>query len=347
MRKIIVLFLILLIGNGIPFAEAKPKDRAKVTIKIATLAPRGSSVMNVLEKMRDKIREETNNEVYFKIYPGAIQGDEKDVLTKMRLGQLHGGAFTSNGMGRIVTEVRVTDIPFLFKNYEEVTYVRSKLQDKMEKLFDEKGYVVIGWSDIGFVHTFSKEPITSIEALRKMKVWVWGDDVLSMTIWENLDVTPVSLSITDVLTSLSTRLIDTAPCTPFGAVAFRWYTKFDYITEIPSTDPSSALLVTKKIFNKISPEGREKVLKIAKVYYEEITRANRKANTDSLKVLKDAGIKIVPANEKTIAFANDLQFKAREALIGKLYTRELLNEVLGYLEEYRKMHPESDYIRIQ
>jgi TRAP-type C4-dicarboxylate transport system substrate-binding protein len=303
-------------------------------------------MVDVLEKMRDKIREETNNEVYFKIYPGAIQGDEKDVLTKMRLGQLHGGAFTSNGMGRVVPEVRVTDVPFLFKNYEEVTYVRSKLKTKMENLFAEKGYIVVGWSDIGFVHTFSKEPIYSIDDLRKMKVWVWGDDVLSMTVWENLEVTPVSLSITDVLTSLSTRLIDTAPATPFGAVAFRWYTKFNYMTEIPSTDPSSALIVTKEMFDKISPEGRKKILEIAEVYYEELMQASRKANTDSLKVLKDSGIKIVPANEKTIAFVTDLQFKAREALIGKLYDRELLNEVLGYLEEYRKMHPESDYIRI-
>jgi TRAP-type C4-dicarboxylate transport system substrate-binding protein len=325
---------------------ASAKERPDLTIKIATLAPKGSALMNVLEELRDRVRKETDNEVYFKIYPGAIQGDEKDVLTKIRLGQLHGGAFTSNGMGRIVPEVRVTDIPYLFKNYDEVAYVRAKIKDKLEKLFDKEGFAVVAWADIGFVHVFSKEPVTA-DNLKDLKVWVWGDDVLSMTIWETVGVTPISLSITDVLTSLSTKLIDTAPSTPFGAVAFRWYTKFNYISEIPSTDPSSALLVSKRMWNKVSPESKKKIAKIADWYHNTITTTNRKANADSLKILRDYGIKVAPATDESIQFVTDLQLKTREALIGKLYSRELLNEVLGYLEEYRKMHPESDYIRIQ
>ncbi len=346
MKNIVFIICVFLFGMGVSFVEAEEKDKPGVTIKIATLAPKGSALMNVLEELRDRVREETKNEVYFKIYPGAIQGDEKDVLTKIRLGQLQGGAFTSNGMGRVVPEVRITDIPYLFKNYEEVAYVRSKIKDKLEKLFDEKDFVVVAWADIGFVHLFSKEPVTA-DNLKNLKVWVWGDDVLSLTIWKTVGVTPISLSITDVLTSLSTKLIDTAPSTPFGAVAFRWYTKFNYISEIPSTDPSSALLVSKNTWNKISPESKEKIARIAEWYHDTITTTNRKANADCLKILRDAGIKVAPATEESIKFVTDMQMKTREALIGKLYSRELLNEVLGYLDEYRKMNPNSDYIRIQ
>jgi TRAP-type C4-dicarboxylate transport system substrate-binding protein len=346
MRKTGLIFLIMVFGIGVFFVEARGADRPTVTIKIATLAPKGSALMNVLVELRDRIKEETNNEVYFKIYPGAIQGDEKDVLTKIRLGQLQGGAFTSNGMGRVVPAVRVTDIPFLFKNYDEVAYVRSKIKDQMEKLFDEKGFVVVAWADIGFVHMFSKEPVTE-KNLKNLKVWVWGDDVLSTTIWETVGVTPISLSITDVLTSLSTKLIDTAPSTPFGAVAFRWYKKFNYISEIPSTDPSSAILVSKKTWQKISPESKEKIAKLAEWYHNTITTTNRKVNADSLKILRDAGLKVAPATAESIRFVTKMQVKTREALVGKLYTRELLNEVLGHLDDYRTMHPDSDYIRIQ
>lgn len=346
MRKIIIIFSIMLLFAGVAFTDAESKTPSRITIKIAALAPKGSSLMNVLEEMKDRIKKETDNEVNFKIYPGGIQGDEKDVLTKIKLGQLQGGAFTSIGMGRIVPEVRVTDIPFLFKNYEEVAYVRARIKDKLEKLFLDKGFVVVAWADIGFVHTFSKEPVTR-ENLKNLKVWVWGDDVLSTTVWQSVGVTPISLSITDVLTSLSTKLIDTAPSTPFGAVAFRWYTKFNYISEIPSTDPSSAIIVSKDTWEKISPESVNKIKSISEWYHDKITTTNRKANADSLKILKDAGIKVVPASEKTIQFVTDMQLRTREELVGKLYPRELLNEVLGYLDEYRKMHPESDYTRIQ
>jgi len=346
MRKIIIIFSIMLLFTGVAFTDAESKASSKVTIKIAALAPKGSSLMNVLEEMKDRIKKETDNEVNFKIYPGGIQGDEKDVLTKIKLGQLQGGAFTSIGMGRIVSEVRVTDIPFLFKNYEEIAYVRARIKDKLEKLFLDKGFVVVAWADIGFVHTFSKEPVTR-ENLKNLKVWVWGDDVLSTTVWQSVGVTPFSRSFPDVFTTLSTKLIETAPSTPFGAVSFRWYTKFNYISEIPSTDPTSAIIVSKDTWEKISPESVNKIKNISDWYHDKITTTNRKANADSLKILRDSGIKVVPATDKTIEFVTDMQLRTREELVGKLYSRELLNEVLGYLEEYRKMHPESDYTRIQ
>ncbi len=345
MKKNILFISVILLVVAASFNDAESKVPAKVTIKMATLAPKGSSQMGLLEELKNKIYEETNNEVNFKIYPGGIQGDEKDVLTKIKLGQLQGGAFTSNGMGRIAPELRVTDIPFLFKNYGEVTYVRAKLKNKMEKFLLDKGFVVVAWSDIGFVHTFSKEPIGK-DNIKDLKVWVWGDDVLSNTVWQSIGVTPIALSITDVLTSLSTRLIDTAPCTPFGAVAFRWYKKFNYISEIPSTNPSSAIIVSKKIWEKITPESRIKITKIADGYQNKMLSATRKANADCLQILKKSGIKVVPVTDEGIQFVTDMQIKAREALVGKIYSRELLNETLGYLDEYRQMHPESDYQRI-
>ncbi len=346
MKKTILVISTMLLVITTSFTTAESKAPDKVTIKIAMIAPKGSAPMNLLEEFKNKIKEETNNEVNLKIYPGGIQGDEKDVITKIKLGQLHGGAFTSIGLGKIVSEIRVTDIPFLFKNYEEVAYVRAKLKNKMEKLFDDKGFVVIAWSDIGFVHTFSKVPITK-DNLKDLKVWVWGNDVLSTTMWREIGVTPISLSITDVLTSLSTKLIDTASTSPFGAVAFRWYNKFNYISEMPTTNPSSAVIVTKKKWAKITPENRKKIREIANRYEDDILKSTRKANTDCLKILKESGLKILPISDESIVRVTDMQLRGREALIGKLYSRELLNETLGYIDEYRQMHPESDYLRIK
>lgn len=346
MKKTFLVISTILLVFTVSFTDAASKFPEKVTIKIAGIAPKGSAPMNLLEEFKNKIKEETNNEVKFKVYPGGIQGDEKDVIAKIKLGQLHGGAFTSVGLGRIVPEIRVTDIPFLFKNYEEVAYVRAKLKNKMSKLFDDKGFVVIAWSDIGFVHTFSKEPVTK-EALKDIKVWVWGNDVLATTMWQAVGVTPIQLSITDVLTSLSTRLVDTASTSPFGAVAFRWYKKFNYMAEIPSTNPSFAIIVTKKKWAKITPESRKKIREVANGYEEKMLNSTRKVNADCIKILKESGLKISPGSDESIAFVTDMQLRGREALIGKLYSRELLNETLGYLDDYRQMHPESDYHRLQ
>ncbi len=347
MKKILVLLIAVVFGTTFFCVAADARDRAKVTIKIATLAPR--STKNMMWGFRDTVRKETNNEVDFKIYWGGVQGDEIDVLRKIRLKQLHGGEFVGTGLSRIVPAVRVTEVPFLFRNSDEVSYVRSRLESIMDKLFEEQGFVVIGWHDIGFVYNFSKEPITSFDVLRRQKCWVWGDDALSVAVYKALGIIPVSLSFTDVMTSLSTKLIDNANITPFGAVAFRWYTRFKYMSGFPTLNGVGGFVITKEMWDKISPESQHKIKKIAKPYFRRLTENTIKADDKAIEVLKKAGITIVNLEDTKISLEDleDVGRKAREALVGKLYSRELMEHTLSLLDEYRKSHPNSSYKRIE
>jgi len=121
--------------------------------------------------------------------------------------------------------------------------VRTRLRKTMEQYLSEKGYVVIGWNEIGFVYNFSKVPITSIEIAREQKWWMCAGDPLSKAVFEAFEITPVPLSFTDVMTSLSTKLIDTASITPYGALAYRWDTRFKYMSEYPTTNAVGAFVV--------------------------------------------------------------------------------------------------------
>jgi TRAP-type C4-dicarboxylate transport system substrate-binding protein len=174
MKRIIFSLFIVVLCSGFFSVTSEAKEKAKIRIKMATLQPRGSAAMKIMDKLRDEIREKTNNEVEFKFYWGGVQGDEKDVIRKIRLKQLHGGVFTGVGLTKIVPEVSVTEIPYVFKNREEVSYVRANLEDTMNKYFEDAGYIVVGWGEVGFVYNFSKVPITSVEVLRKQRCWVWG-----------------------------------------------------------------------------------------------------------------------------------------------------------------------------
>ena len=349
MKKIVVALMVAIIMSGLSYTLCGAKEKAKVIIKIATIAPKKSSMMNIIAEFRDKVREMTDNEVDFKVYACGVQGDEPDVLRKMRLKQLHGGFFTGPGLGKIVPAVRVREIPFMFRNRDEVSYVRDQLKDTMEKYFKDQGYVVLGWYDIGFVYIFSKEPITSIEELRKQKCWVWGDDPLISVAFKAMGVSPIPLAITDVLTSLSSNLIDNAGSTPFGAVAFRWHTKFRYMTDVPAGNVVGAAVVTKQIWDKISPENQKKIKEIAKVHSDRLTESFIKADKECIELLRNEGIKITPflATEEEKNYYMEMGKKARESVVGKVYSRELLDRTLALLDEYRKNHPESILPRIK
>jgi TRAP-type C4-dicarboxylate transport system substrate-binding protein len=314
-----------------------------VVIKMASIAPKGSRVAVVMEELAQQVKEKTNNEVNFKVYWGGVQGDEKDVIRKIKLGQLHGGGFMGASLGTIVSQVMVTELPYVFWNHEEVSYVRSKLEDTMTKLFEEKGFVVLGWMDLGFIYSFSKVPITSIEIARKQKWWTMEGDPIGRAVYESMNITPVSLALMDVNTALSTNLVDCAPTTPFGAVAFRWYTRFKYMSSVPSVNLLGATLISKEIWNKISSKNQKIIMDISKKEHEQVERAIRQDNAKSLELLKKAGIKIVGprdgGNTKDAEYIFEVAKKARESLIGKLYSKELLNRTLALVEEYRKNHP--------
>ena len=344
MKRYVTALIMLLISAGLfcPGASSAA-DKAKITIKIATLAPKGSSIMNIFEELSAQIREKTKGEVAFKIYWGGVQGDEKDVFRKIKLGQLHGGGFMGPGLGQIVSEVRVTEIPYVFRNYNEVKYVRSRIQDTMNKLFEEQGFIVLGWMDLGFLYTFSKVPLTSLEVARQQKWWTMEGEPIGREVYKALGISPISLSITDVATSLSTNLIDCANTTPYGAVAFQWYSRFNYMGEFPSSNICGATVVTKKIWDKISPQSQKIILEVSRNSHDMIVKATRKEDAKCLEILRKEGIQVVRDldNINEVQYIFDAAKQARENLVGQLYPQELLDRTLALLEEYRKDHPDD------
>lgn len=352
MKHFGLVVLAALLATGIFCTDSSAAEQEGITIKMATLAPKGSNLVNIYEKLAEDITTKTGGEVGFKIYWGGVQGDEKDMIRKIKLGQLHGGAFSGAGLGDIVPEVRVTEIPYVFRNHREVAYVRKGLQDTMEKLFEEKGFIVLGWGDIGFLYTFSKVPLTSLEVARQQKWWTLEGEPIGREMYKALGISPISLSVTDVATSLSTNLIDCAGATPYMAVAFQWYTRFKYINEFPASSLLGAMVISKKIWDRISPESRQIMIRLARESQEKIAEAARKEDEKCLRILLDAGIQVYRLgeniDEEEVLFIFDAAEKTRNNLVGELYSQELLDRTLSLLEEYRRKHPEdTGVVRIE
>lgn len=331
------------------FPAVSQAGQGKVIVKMATIAPKGSNFMNAYEDLMRQIKVKTNGEVEFKVYWGGVQGDEKDVLRKIKLGQLHGGGFMGPGLGEIVPAVRVTEIPYTFRNYEEVSYVRAGLRDTMNRLFEEKGFVVIGWMDLGFCYCFSKVPLTSLEIAQKQKWWTLEGEPIGREMFRQIGVSPISLSITDVATSLSTNMIDAANTTPYGAVAFQWYSRFKYIGEFPTSNIVGATIMTKKMWDKMSPQNQQIIMQVSGASHARLVELTRKEDAQCMKILLKSGIKVVhnSANlEKDMKYIVDASKRTRENLVGRLYPKELLDRTLALRDEFRRTHPNAGVIHL-
>ncbi len=329
-------FLILLLFASVGVRPAQADK--KYVIKFATLAPEGSSWMKSMRRLAEKVKKATDGNVSFRFYPGGVSGDEKDVIRKMRIGQLHGAGFTGVGLGQILPEVRVLDLPFLFNNDEEIHHVYSEMSDYFAGRYEDKGYVLLGWVPVGWIHFFSRNAIASVADLRRSKPWIWEGDPLVEQVYKGLGVQPIPLSITDVLLSLQTGMLDTVYSSTQGALALQWFTKVKYVTRLRMGYATGGVLISKKKFDKLPESYQAAVRKISTECLLELVELIEKDNLKAHKVLEKNGVQWVDLpDEKEMHRFREAGVIARKNLAGKYFPTEVLEQVLNHLRTSRML----------
>ena len=324
--------LLLLFATGI----SRAADRPKYEIKFASVAPEGTTWMKVMHQLDDSVRVATHGDVGFRMYPGGVQGDEPDVLRKMRFGQLQGAGFTGNGLGEILPEMRILELPFLYRDKAEIDYILDKFTDTFDEAFREKGYVLLGWTEVGYVYFFSNVPIHTIDDVRGIKVWTWQGDPLAAALFKALDVTPVPLSVTEVLTALQTGMVDAVYTSPMAAISLQWFTRTKYMNLSPLTNSMGAILMTKSLFDKIPPDEQKALISISRQKLRELTLLTRRDNKASIDELQKSGVQLIPAPpESELIKYRQIGDEVRKELTGVLYPQSLLDQIEEALKEYR------------
>jgi TRAP-type C4-dicarboxylate transport system substrate-binding protein len=304
-------------------------------IKIATLAPEGSPWIRTLKTVSDEISKKTNNQVRFKLYPGGILGNEKDMLRKVYIGQIQGAVLTSSGLSAIFREMDVFQIPFLFEKYQEVDYVIEKMDAFFKQGFDDKGYTMLGWSEGGFVRLLSTIPVDTLDKLKKAKVWTWPGSPMTKAIFEEAQVSGIPLSVPDVLIALQTGLVDVVYAPPGGAIALQWFTKTKYCTDVPLIYLVGGLVLKKSVFSKLPPNYQDAMRDSFNQHMSQLKHVIRKENQEALEVMAKHGIKILKPTADQIDEFKALSNKAMDRLGKNSFSKEIRAEVEGHLKTYR------------
>jgi TRAP-type transport system periplasmic protein len=307
-------------------------------IKFATLAPEGTTWMNVMKEYDTAIRKESGGKLGFKMYSGGVQGDEKDILMKIKIGQIHSTGITGVGIGQIAPKARIMDSPFLFKSYEEVDHVYKTFDGEFNKAFEDGGFVLLGWAEVGFVYIFTNTPITKKDDMKNVKMWMWEGDPIAESAFHTLGISPIPLSVVDVLTSLQTKLIDGFYTSPLASLGLQWWTRVKYVFSVPLADAAGAVVISKKMYDQLPADLKEILLRNGKKYMTKLTGLSRSDNAKALQTLKSKGLKFSePATAKVLNEYDEIGKKARQSLVNKLYNQDFLDRVEKSLQEFRNV----------
>jgi TRAP-type C4-dicarboxylate transport system substrate-binding protein len=319
-------------------ATARTAHADNVELRIATLAPSGSPWMEVLDKANAEIKDKTSSRVTLKYFEGGQQGDEKDFVRKIKLGQLDGAAVTSIGLAMIDESIRVLELPMLFESAEEVDYVADKMWPHFQEKFAKKGFVLQDRGEVGWVYFLSTSKVESIGDLKGMKLWMWGDDALVGAMFKKLGLNGVPLGVPEVDASLTSGKINACYGSPVAAVALQWYSKVKFMTSMPMSFAIGATVVSTDSLKKLSAEDQKTVASISNTYAKKLRKTIRKANDDAKSTMTRKGITVV---QTPVAMVDDFTKQSKDVwadLTGKIYSKEELDQVIKFRDEYRAKH---------
>ena len=313
----------------------KPAMANNVEIRLATLAPSGSPWMAVLDKASAEIKDKTGGRVTMKYFEGGQQGDERDFVRKIKLGQLDGAAVTSIGLSMIDESIRVLEIPMLFQSAEEVDYVADKMWPIFQKRFEKKGFKLNDRGEVGWIYFLSKTKVESLADLKGQKVWQWGDDAVVGAMFKKLGLNGVPLGVPEVDSSLTSGRISACYGSPVAAVALQWYTKVKYMTSMPMSFAIGATVVSLEAMKKLDPADLKAVEDISKAASKKLRKVIRKANEEAKATMVKKGVTVVNTPPAMVDEFTKNAAEVQKSLIGKVYEQADLDMVIKYRDEFR------------
>jgi TRAP-type transport system periplasmic protein len=270
------------------------------------------------------------------VYAGGVQGDESDVIRKIRIGQLHAGAITVASLSDIDDYFSVFQIPLFFDSWDELNYVLDDVTPLLKQRLEDKGFVLLTWGHVGWVYFFTKTPVTTINDLRKLKMFTWAGNERMVQWYKRNGFSPQAVALPDALQGLRTGLIETMLAPPLYALSLQVYKEAPNMIDIGLAPLVGAVVVSKRTWDRVDPKYRDKLLAAAEKVGGELRTKVPSMDNFAITTMKGAGMKVLeirngPNSAEWLATAKKFADEQR----GDMVPPEIFDRAIKKRDEFR------------
>lgn len=326
--RVAVLSLLVLVGL-LPGAAPRAQEVEPThVIRLATLAPRGSVAERAIRAWNTTLRERTGGSLAVRVYWGGSMGDETSMIRRMRIGDIEAASLTAAGLGELVRDTLVLQVPGVLTTAEEVDRVRAAYTDELRGRFTAEGWELLGWGDSGRVRLFSTTALVRPSDLRSRRVWVRDDDAIFHAVLDEAGANGVVVGVPEVLAGLRTGMIDTVPASALIVSALQWFTALTHMTGRSSGFVISGMVVRGEFVASLSDTERAALRDTARESETRISRALRRADEEFYDALVERGITVDDATPHAAEW-QALTDGARARLRDRVVPGALIDRVMG------------------
>jgi len=279
--------------------------------------------------MGSLVAERTGGRHQIKVFHSRQLGEEKETLEQTRVGAIDLNRTNVALIGTKVPAVNVLAMPFLFRSVEHLQKVLDgPIGAEILDSFGSYGFVGLAFYDSGARSIYnSVRPVASMADLKGLRIRVQQSEQMSAMI-RALGAEPVELPYGQVLTGLTTKLIDGAENNWPSFVTTDHYKHAGFYTLTEHTMSPEVLVMSQKAWSGLSAED-QKIFREAALRSRRFMREKwRDLEERSRKRAETAGVRII----------TDIDRKPFEAAMAGIYAKTQQDPAMAQLiERIRKV----------
>jgi len=302
-------------------------------INIGTLAPRGSSFHQAMLRMAGQWQAQS---VRLVVYPDGAQGSEADMVRLMRVGTLQGGLLTAVGLTDIEPAIAgLQSYPMLFRSFDELEFVIDKLRPMLAQRMATKGFVVLFWTDAGWIRYFFKDPITTPEQFKHVKTFVWSGATEQYKMLRELGYDPVQMETGDILQGLATGQITGVSVPTIFALVSQFEKRVPHMLDLDWAPLVGACVIRKDAWDRLTEAQRVALQSAADTAAAEIRTRNRRESEEAVARMQAGGLIVHKLTEAERAKWQAACDQVYPLMRGRLVPADMHDEIMRLLQRYR------------
>ncbi|UCH98332.1 MAG: TRAP transporter substrate-binding protein DctP [Candidatus Aminicenantes bacterium] len=307
-----------------------------LTIKIGSSAPDRSPWHKALRKMAIEWAKITNNKVNLKIFPFGVAGNQEEMVRKIQKEKL-GGAALAN-FGNIYPDIYALNTPFLMSSEKEFNYVFNKMKTYFVKRIESKGFKVIAFGFLGWYYFFSKNPVFYPEDLQKHKLSLTEMSNEMKQAWKNAGYDIVKTDFKDLEMVMKKGNVNAFCLSPLVAALGQYFTMAPNMSSIKVAPVVGGLVLSGKTWEKIPAEYKKQMMEVAENHYDELYKKIKKLEQEAIEEMEEYDLIVNKLPADALKKWKDSAAKFRDALMGKVFSKDVCDRVYKYLDEYQEKY---------
>jgi TRAP-type transport system periplasmic protein len=273
-------------------ALAAPAD-AKTTLKLNSQWPATTAGSKVDQWFADEIKARTNGEVEIRIFWSEALGKAAENLSLLKSGAIEMGAMSPGYFPtQLPFHAAPNSIPMAMETVKQANVLMKRLAAEVPAFQEEakaNGVRTLFFHHLNPYLLVSRDPITSVEAMKGRKIRTWGTDMPRMA--QAVGATPVTLSLPEIYESLSRGVVDSAPFSVDLVVNYKIFEVAKNISEVTLwLGPSWGVWIGEAAWQKLTPAQQKIVTDVAEEARERDYKATTEAEAVAREELKKRGV---------------------------------------------------------